>query len=365
MHVLFYIADPRWQGSTRVFAAAATGLAARGYDVTIVCPPESAAEQQLTRLDVEVVPLEAEGGWLAVGRRLRRVLRERMVETVFVHTEREQLVAAAAMRMGDRGVVVRRVPAGGRLAFGGPGRFAARLAATALLVPSPEEGAEAGAPRQVVGVVEAEVGVEAEHYEGVEPVTRTSIGAGGSQSRLVACVTDVDSAHQVGMVFRTVALLRPRHPELRVVLVGPGSDGEDLRMHAAALGLTPVVTHLGERDDHLAVLRAADVGWVAARGDGAAYGFLDLMALRRPVVAERGRLAQRYVADGIAGLLLPPGDPASTAATVATFLANEEQRVAMGNAGFVRVARDFRLEQMLDGFARAAEMGRERARFRV
>jgi glycosyltransferase involved in cell wall biosynthesis len=341
-------------------------LAARGHQVTFVCPPESAAEQQLSRLDFEVIPIDPEGGWLAVGTRLRRIFRDRFVEVGFVHTEREQLVVSTATRLADRGAVIRRTPSGGTLTFGGTARFAMRLAATGFLFPSTEEESDSPPlPRRALGAAQAEVGVDVERYDGVQPVSRVGIGAGGSHSRLVVCVCDAESRARVATVLRTMALLHPRHPELRLALLGPGSDQEDLRMHAAALGLTPVVAHLGERDDHLAVLRAADIGWVAARGDNAAYGFLDLMALRTPVIAERGRLAQRYVADGIAGLLLPPADPATNAATVTTFLANEEQRRAMGNAGRVRAARDFSLEQMIDGFAKAAELGRDRARWRV
>ena len=134
-------------------------------------------------------------------------------------------------------------------------------------------------------------------------------------------------------------------------------------MHAAALGITRIVSHLGDRDDHLGVLKAADIGWVVADGDDAAYACLDFMALRIPVLAERGTLPQHYLADGIAGVLLPPGDAPATAALVAAFLAHEGQRTAMGGAGRVRVARDFALSEMVDGFERAALAARDRTRW--
>ena len=132
-------------------------------------------------------------------------------------------------------------------------------------------------------------------------------------------------------------------------------------MHAAALGLARTVTWLGERDDQLAVLRSADIGWVVASGDDAAWAYLDFMALRVPVVAERGEQAQHYLADGIAGILLSPGDIPATAATLATFLAHDEQRLAMGNAGRIRVTRAFPASAMIDGFEQAASVARERS----
>jgi hypothetical protein len=55
----------------------------------------------------------------------------------------------------------------------------------------------------------------------------------------------------------------------------------------------------------------------------------------------------------------------ATAATVASFLAHDEERIAMGNAGHVRVARDFSERRMVDGFEHAVESARDRTRWMV
>jgi glycosyltransferase involved in cell wall biosynthesis len=101
------------------------------------------------------------------------------------------------------------------------------------------------------------------------------------------------------------------------------------------------------------VLASADVGWVAGNCDAAAYAYMDIMALRIPLIAEREPLAQHYVADGITGVLIPPSDAPETAALVATFLAKGDQRAAMGNAARARVAREFAESAMIEGFERA------------
>ena len=136
-------------------------------------------------------------------------------------------------------------------------------------------------------------------------------------------------------------------------------------MHAAALGITEIVSHLGQRPDQQSVLAAADLAWVAAGGDDAAFGYLDLMALRIPVLAERDSLSQRYVADGISGVLLAQPDPAAMAARIAVLLAHAERRAAMGNAGRARVSRDFAETGMIEGFERATEIARDRSRWRT
>ena len=53
-------------------------------------------------------------------------------------------------------------------------------------------------------------------------------------------------------------------------------------MHAAALGVSPLVHFLGERDDLPIVLAAADVGWVAADGDDAGVRLPRLHGGARP-----------------------------------------------------------------------------------
>ena len=364
MRALFLTESTAWTGSSRVFAAVAGGLTDRGYQVTAVCPPESAVEQRLSSLGIEVVPLDLGGSGFAAARRLRRVVEERFVEVVFVHTEREALIAALATWFANRGAVVRRAKVAEVLPIGWRAKLGARFAATGFVFPSEiEMKASPPLPTRALGAVLADVGVDAPSYDAVKPVQRTSIGAAGTAVKLIACVYDPTARSRVATVFRTIGLLAPRHPDLRLVLIGPGSDDEALRMHAAALGITRMVSYLGDREDRIAVLGAADAGWVVASSDDAAYGFLDLMALRVPVLAERSDVAQRYVADGIGGVLLPPGDAPATAAVVSSFLASDEQRLAMGNAAHVRVARDFSERAMVDSFANVTNAARDRSKW--
>jgi glycosyltransferase involved in cell wall biosynthesis len=159
-----------------------------------------------------------------------------------------------------------------------------------------------------------------------------------------------------------MSMLAPRHPNLRLMIVGPGSDDEDLRMQAAALRVLHLVSFLGERDDQVSLMKDAHLGWVVAEADTGAYGILDLMALGIPTVASEGGIAQRYIAHGISGALYPPDDSASTAAAVAGMLQSEESRAAMGKAARTRVAREFPETTTIEGFDRAANSARTRGR---
>ena len=350
MRTLFYHSSTHWSASSRAFAVAARGLTARSEQVTVVCREGSRTQAGFVQEGLDVVGMPpattvARDAW-----RLRTVLKERSVEVVFLHTEREQLVASSAMRLGERGSVIRRIPAGGASAAGRSGKFASRMASSVMLFSSTSDRDRAGLADSARV---APLGVDVAKVESARAPARAMLGMTDA-SQLIVCAIDDRAGTRVTTAMRTLALLAERHPELRMAFVGRTGDADDTRMHAAALGVTSLVKFLGERTDMPAILAAADVGWVTAGGDDGAFACLDFMAARVPVIAERSTLVSHYVPDGIAGVLLPPADPSDTASAVARFLADDETRKAMGNAGFTRAQRDFREDAMIEGFADAA-----------
>lgn len=362
MRVLFYHGTPDWTGSARAFATMARAMVERGYQVTYACPADSPAERRASYAGFEVIPVEPGGSVLGDAYRLKNLLIGKFVEVICVHTEREQLVCAIATRLAERGAIVRRLPGGEPLRPSNRLRGAMRLAASGYLYASAGELAAAPPMPRAIGSWVVPLGVDLEAYDEVRPTPRPALGAGGA-TRLAVCVYAPSARARVGTVLRTVALLSARHPDLRLALLGRGSEDEGLRMHAAALGITGIVSHLGERDDALSVMRAADVGWVIADGDDAAFAALDFMAMRVPVLAERGSIAQRLVADNITGLLLPHGDAPAAAAALAAFLHYDEQRAAMGSAGRQRVAREYGVAPMGEALQRAVDAARDRSRW--
>jgi glycosyltransferase involved in cell wall biosynthesis len=362
VRVLFLLLDPEISGRTRAFATAAGALAARAHAVTVVCPQDAPAESVFDQTAYELHPLRAEGAWLGLVLRLRELLADRFIEVVFVHTEREQFLAAAAARLAGRAAIVRRVPAGESPDAGGEQWIASQLASTGWMFAADDDRRAAG--DDVDGAfpaAAAPLGVAVEEYGRLDPVARAAIGP-SAHERLIVCVHDPSGRVRAAVALRTMALLAPLHQTLGLVFVGPGTFDQELRMHAAALGINRHVAFLGPRPEPRAVLRAADIGWVTASGDDAAYAFLDFAALGIPVIAERSPLAQRYVRDGITGVLI--GQEAhATAAAVARMLADPAAREAMGRAAQIHVAREWTATAMADGFERTLETAGDRSRW--
>jgi len=374
VRILFLHCAREWSGTARAFAVAARGLAARGYNVTFLAEPHSSVEQSASRMatvasriggddpvapkkDVapfDVAAFTCEGTWLGAAWRLRHLFRYWDADVVLVHTEREHLIASVACWLGRRGVVIRRTPAGSVLSMSIAARFAKWLTETRYLFASELDARKSGLPQGSSSSI-ARLGVDAARYPD------RAQGAQGQKPediRYIICVYDPTSRGRAATAIRTVSMLAPRHPYLRLIIFGAGSDSEDLRMQAAALDVMHLVSFLGERDDHLTLMRDAELGWVVAEADTAAFGILDMMALGVPVIAAEGSVAETYVANMISGALVPPDDAATTAATVVTLLASEEQRTAMGTAARGRVAREFPEGAMVDGFEAALRAAR-------
>ena len=382
MRVILHYGDEEWSGRARFVVEAALLLMERGARVAVTCPLNSAAEQRFASVKgLTVRPVNGDGSWMDLSRRIRRVARELFGEVVLVHTAREQLVVAAALRSERRGAVLRRVPLLGaplyvadtvaspadarRLEIGNTRmeRVAAYMACSGFILSSQEDLRALRLPGRPLPPTVVPVGVDASDSARIIPLPRDQVGVSGPGPLLV-CLMSADARARVGTTLRTMALLSERHPTLRLALVGPGSDHDDLRMHAAALGIMHRVVFLGDRDDSRRVLAAADIGWVASAGDTEVYALLDLMASEVAVVGERSPAAASYVADGITGILFPPSDPPAGAAAIATLLADGDERIKMGRAGRTRAAREFGVQPMAEALMAAVSAARDRSRWR-
>ncbi len=363
MRVLFLISDTGWSGRARAFVLAARGLAARGHEVRLACHPECPVQLRAAAADLPIVPLASNGSVTRDTMQLRRALHEHAVDVVFVHTDAEQLVASSAVRLGRSiGAVIRRVPpfattAGGTRVAGGS-RLATRIAANGLLFSSEADRTATDGARHRIPAAVAPLSVDPAEHDQFREVTKAGIGV-PPESRLIVCVYDGADRAAVFAFLRTLSVIAPRHPELHVVVIGDARLDE-ARMHGAALGVNSMVTYLGGSPHEMAIMRAADVGWIAAAGDAAAFAALDFMAYRTPVLAERSTLMEHYVTDGVGGILLKQSEPTTMAASVAAFLATEDRRQAMGRAGRARLEREFSYDAMIAGYERAISGAVER-----
>jgi glycosyltransferase involved in cell wall biosynthesis len=140
-------------------------------------------------------------------------------------------------------------------------------------------------------------------------------------------------------LIRCLPLIRRRIPDACLLLVGSGPDGPNLAELARELGCGEAVRFVGERDDVVACIHAMDVFAFPSIAEGFGLALVEAMACGVCVVASAVGGIPEVVADGVSGLLVPPGDHAALAAAILRLLTDCElaQRVS---ANAIRVVSD-------------------------
>jgi len=133
------------------------------------------------------------------------------------------------------------------------------------------------------------------------------------------------------------AALRARHPELHWAIAGEGPLRAELEARIRALGLGDRVRLLGQLEQPLPLIAAADVFVMSSREEGLGTSVLDAMALDVPVAATRAGGIPEMLDSG-AGLLSPPGDGVALADSVALLLEDQARRECVVAAARARVS---------------------------
>jgi len=149
-------------------------------------------------------------------------------------------------------------------------------------------------------------------------------------------------------VVRALAILRPRHPELRYVIVGDGPEREAVRRVAEEQGVADRVELRGELA-HEAAMREARAGTVfvlpsVQEAFGVAY--VEAMAGGVPAVGCQGEDGPEELAAAGGGMaLVPPRDPSALAAALDGLLGDERARRELGGQARATVERGFTWER--------------------
>ncbi|MDR6639850.1 glycosyltransferase involved in cell wall biosynthesis [Paenarthrobacter nitroguajacolicus] len=136
------------------------------------------------------------------------------------------------------------------------------------------------------------------------------------------------------------ALLAPRLPRLRLLLVGDGTSAPALRTQVQRLGLAGKVVFTGRVPAEQAKLyhQALDV-FVVPRKDLSVTRSVtplkpvEALACARPVVASRLEALCEIVHDGVTGRLAEPSDPVGLSEVLLELLEDEGLRKRLGAAG--------------------------------
>ncbi len=150
-------------------------------------------------------------------------------------------------------------------------------------------------------------------------------------------------------LFDALRTLHSERPGVRVLLFGQGPLRGELESRAARDGLASVVRFVGFRDDLPRWMGGLDVLAHPADREGLGIALLQAQAAGVPVVATRAGGMPEAVSDGVTGLLVAPGDVAALADALRTLIDDAALRERMGQAARARVLERFSVDAMVDG----------------
>lgn len=138
----------------------------------------------------------------------------------------------------------------------------------------------------------------------------------GTDDPVLGVVANLHPIKDHRTLFNAVALMSRDLPDLRVVLVGDGSERQPLQDLAAALGIADRVIMAGRRPHAPSSHWMFNVSALTSRGEGFPNSVVEAMAAGRPIVATRVGGIPDAIDHEVSGLLVPSGDPGQLASAL-------------------------------------------------
>jgi mannosyltransferase len=166
--------------------------------------------------------------------------------------------------------------------------------------------------------------------------------------------------HQKGTDVFVEAMCRllPKYPDFTAVIVGSVTAdqrafNDGLKKQAEAAGLTDRIRFLGELpiDDVPPWYRRILIYAFTSRNEGFGLTLLEAMSSGAALVAARAGAADKVVAEGETGFLVPAGDAAAMAEKLDLLMRNPARAIEMGFKGRERVLSQFSIAAEADKIA--------------
>lgn len=336
MRILHVDSERPWRGGERQVLELMRRQRRRGDEPHLAAPADAAI---FARAKAEGFPAHAvamRGTWdLGSALGLARLHRSLRPDVVHWHAARAHALGAIASLLapGPARILSRRVDFLVRRSIGS--RLLYALPIDAILAIS--NGVAAALVKSGVDptrVLVVPSGIDLTPFE--EPFDRAAM-----RSRLGLNGTDVLALQVAALaphksqttLLHAVALVRSRHPNLRVWIAGEGPLRAALEREHSSLELGESVRLLGFRDDVADLLRAADFFVISSYLEGLGTSILDAMAAGLPVVGTRVGGIPEAVKEGVSGILVPPNDPGALGEAIATLTRDPSLRARYGEAG--------------------------------
>jgi L-malate glycosyltransferase len=164
-----------------------------------------------------------------------------------------------------------------------------------------------------------------------------------SKQIVIGSIKNIETIYGTEYLIRAFKITHERSPDydLRLMIIGDGSQRKDMERLVSRLGLSDRVLFTGRIEYRKIVLyhNRIDIFVNISLQESFGVSVLEASACGKPVIASNVGGLPEVLLHGKTGLLVPPVDPAATAAALIRLVRNRPLRQKMGKAG-IRFVRD-------------------------
>lgn len=181
----------------------------------------------------------------------------------------------------------------------------------------------------------------------------------GEAGLRIVCVANIRPEKGLVELIQAMKIVAERFPQVRLLLAGMVVDADyhqKMLTEIALLGLADQITWLGQRQDISSLLGACDIGVLSSRSEGLPLALLEYGMAGLPVVCTQVGECSAVLEHGLAGRLVPPGDPLALAQALVELLSSAKLRQDLGGKFHARVQASFRKEVVLERITQIYEL---------
>ncbi|MDP1735623.1 MAG: glycosyltransferase family 4 protein [Sulfuritalea sp.] len=349
MKILHTEASCGWGGQEIRILEEASGLIARGHEVSVACPAQARMTAEAARFGVPVVALPIEFKTIAGFRALRRWLASQAPDVVNTHSSADSwLTGLACATLTNPPAIVRTrhisAPVSGNVFNRWLYRQAKGVVTTGESLRRHLLETLGLDPARVTSVP---TGIDIERFAPADKTAgKIALGLDPQQEHLGIVAT---LRSWKGHLFLLDAFAQLKRPDIRLLIVGEGPMRGPIEEKIAALGIASHVTLAGQRSDPEHWLQAMDVFCLPSyANEGVPQAILQAMLCGLPIVTTPVGAILEAVSDNDTALIVPPKDASALAAAIGRLLDDRGLAAKLGAEARRIASADFSREAMLD-----------------
>ena len=325
------------------------GLAARGVENLLVCPPDSGIDKVARKAAIKVRNLKCVGDLdFRFAWQLARLVRREQPDIVHCHSRRgaDFLGGQALSLVGIPAVLSRRVDhiESGMLARWRYRPFRKVIAISEHIAALLKDG---GIDSSRLAIIRSAVDVDSINATPDCASFRKEFEIDEGDF-VIAMIAQFIPRKGHRFLFDVIPNLRDTYPNIRVILFGSGPSETELRALATKLHLQGSLRFAGFREDLDEFLACIDLLVHPAMQEGLGVAMLKAAAAGVPVLAFDVAGAREAVVHGKTGVLVAPKDTATLQKAIAVLIEEREMRHDLGKTGRQRMKDEFLVDTMVD-----------------